>query len=50
MSTQVNIATNGRTLTFEVGNINFDESRDVAALRIGREIVDGIYNANEGSK
>lgn len=50
MSTQINVATNGKTVTFELGNVNFDESRDAASLRIGRQIVDAIYNVNEGSK
>lgn len=48
MSTQINIATNGRTITYDLENVDFSESRDAVALRIGREIVDGIYNANEG--
>lgn len=48
MSTQINVASNGKTVTFNLANQDFSESRDKAALRIGREVVDAIYDLSEG--
>lgn len=43
-------AVTGSTEYLVLENLNFDESRDAAALRIGRAVVDSIYNVNEGGK
>jgi len=48
MTVEIKIATKGREATFQMENVNFDESRDAVALRVGRQIVDAIYNTLEG--
>lgn len=48
MQSKITLETDGKSLTFNLDNINFDRSRNEAALKIGRIIVDTIYNQVEG--
>lgn len=48
MQSKITVETNGKSIIFKLDNINFDRSRDEAALKIGRQIVDAVYGQVEG--
>lgn len=48
MQSKITVETNGKSLVFSLDNINFDRSRNEAALKIGSIIVDTVYNQVEG--
>lgn len=46
----ITVSAGGATQSFELKDMDFDQKRDAAALRVGRPIVDYIYNATEGKQ
>lgn len=45
----ITIETNGASKRLQFSNIDFDSSRQDMAALVGNEIVDFIYQANEGA-
>jgi hypothetical protein len=47
-SANITVSVDGKTQTYELRDISFDQKRDEAGRNIGRTIIDFIYNATEG--
>lgn len=46
----ITVASGGSSQTFELRDVDFDQSRDTAGLSIGRVIIDYIWATTEGRR